>query len=54
MATARCFSGIVTDSMMAFSLNGTSQRQGGRIFDKGNQTTAHATGCPCDNDVDHR
>ena len=53
-ATARCLSGIVAHSVMALPFGRTGKRQNGRIFNKRNQPTAHATGSPCDNDVDHR
>ena len=53
-AAASCFPGIVTHGAMALPFDRTGKRQAGRLFDKGNQPTAHATGSPCDNDVDHR
>src|SRR6185295_10504465 len=52
--TTRCLPGIITHSVMALFFDRTSQREGGRIFDKSNQPAAHATGSPCDNHVDHR
>ena len=53
-ATARCLTGIVTHGVMALPFDRTGKRQGGRIFNKRNQPTTHATGSPCNNDVDHR
>jgi hypothetical protein len=52
-ATARCLSGIVAYSVMALPFDRTGKRQGGRILNKRNQPTAHPTGSPRDNDVDH-
>src|SRR5688572_30046808 len=52
-ATTGCFPGIVTCCVMALPFDRTRERQGGRISNKGNQSTSHTTGCPCDNDVDH-
>ena len=52
-ATTSRFSGIITHSVMALPFDRTGQRQGGRIFDKCDQPTAHATGCPCDNNVNN-
>ena len=52
-ATTRCLPGISTYSVMALLFDRTSQREGGRLFDKSNQPAAHTTGCSCDNDVDH-
>jgi hypothetical protein len=51
--TARCLSGIAAHSVMALTFDRTGKRQSGRIFHERNQATAHATGGPCDNDVDH-
>jgi hypothetical protein len=39
---------------MALPFDRAGKRQGGRIFNKRNQPTTHATGSPCNNDVDHR
>jgi hypothetical protein len=38
---------------MALSFDRTGKRQDGGVFNQRNQPTAHATGSPCDNDVDH-
>src|SRR5688572_3144408 len=52
-ATTRYFSGIVTYCVMALPFDRSRKRQGSRISDKRNQSAAHATGRPCDNDIDH-
>jgi hypothetical protein len=52
-ASTSRLSGIVTHSEMAFPFDRTGQRQSGRLFDKSDQPTPHATGCPSDNNIDH-
>ena len=52
--TASCLPGIVAHSVMALPFDRTGQREDGGVFNQRNQPTAHATGSPCDNHVDHR
>ena len=53
MATARCLPRVVAQCVMALPFDRTGQRQDGGVFNQRNQATAHATGSPGNNDVDH-